>query len=436
MTILLPHVDTCEFSHINLFHKIQYFNTSYSFRGVAEGKDTHDNLFGVLIPVNESIRQHVSTGDATLIFVGGGDGMWIQSCIGLQQGYSGNYACCPYCLVPGQAIHETSPFAKRTLHMAYRCAHMFHPSAPTTPFVCDGCNVTFSTQAEIDATKPRTDSAMGKFKRTHFGWTFGTAPCLDIDPQYLFVCTLHLKLNIGKLLFKYIISETMSAKDATNLVPVLKSLDINVTPPGAVTTDARMSVKSARLNGREVNSFLENVDSLLDVLHSSTSHRQLSLQAVDYFIMVYNTLTDPERMTSKERVERVREEGKRFHDHMTSWLKDDGVTYYVHHLLHHIPDQIALLPDDFPFHLTSGSALEAQNGITKRVVRRHCNNNRVSRTSQVLRHLATSQMLHAPSPDDLYTPHAIQRAKRNHYLVRSKDLKAGKALCRRKRVDE
>jgi hypothetical protein len=367
------------------------------YSAILEGKDTYVNVFQPMRRINDLIRD---TSDTTC-FVGGGDAMWNQTAIGLEQGYSANHECCPYCLIRGDNLHSTTRQTQRTLAMAYRCAHLFesHDAHGTPiPFTCDACHNVFTTQTDIDASAPANAK---QYRANHFGWSFGRPPCFDMEPIKSFCCTLHFKLSVGKLLYKFIVSDRLSRINVKILLPILDELKIHNGCGGALSpNDAMTSVKTVHLNGTEVDTFIRNVDTILDAFSPGPSAtRAFATTAIDLFCIVYNSLTDPAEMTATIRSNKVKTEGRALFNHLRSWKQDDGVNYYMHYLLDHIPDQILLLPDNFPFHLTSGSGLEAQNYITKRIVRNNCNNHTFAthggrqkpRTEQVVTRIADIQ---------------------------------------------
>ena len=352
--------------------------------------------------------------------------MWIQTCIGMHQSFSATYSC-PYCLVHKDFLHDTNKSELRTLEMAYRCTH-----TAKLPFTCDGCEVTFNSPSEIAKTQPINEQTAKAYRRKHFGWNFETPPCLDIEPRDLFVCSLHLKLSIGKKLFSYAVTECITDKQ-TNLpalVSTLKNIGITALPEMTRASDAKMSVNAVRLNGSEVDAFFKHVDKILDVLDAVESHRNHVTTAVDLFYDVYEALTDPNPTTAIARAEVVRSRATAFFEHILSWIGDGGVNYYMHHLIHHIPDQILRLPDNFPFQHASGIALEAQNRLAKRALRQHCNYNRETATSQVLQRLTSFNRVKSP---DQRRSVSIERSKRN--LSRTQNKKTSRP-ARRARQDE
>jgi hypothetical protein len=370
-----------------------------------------------------------------ILIVGGGDGMWAQTAIGLEQGYAANYECCPYCLIRGDNKSSKVPHVERTLAMAYRCAHVFQKyddDGVPVPFQCDACETTFTTQEEIDATMPTSENRKKVYRSTHYGWSFGRRPCLDIEPMKSFCCTLHLKLCIGKLLYKFIVSVHVTKWNLGTVLPILNRLNISETGERP-TTDAIISVKTVHLNGSEVDAFIQNVDEIMNALEMPDVSKEQARTSVDLFCCVYNTLTDPANTTAVTRAQRVRDEAMLLFDHLYAWQQDDGINYYVHHIIKHVPDQILMLPDNFPFHVTSGSGLEAQNYMTKRLARNHCNNHKYKgdggpkpRTTQILERVVSETAIEAatgiPISESVLRIQRIQTSK-HRYGRKAKSLK-------------
>ena len=368
------------------------------------------------------MKRH-ARGRHLLQHVGGGDGMWIQACLGMQQCYSSIY-CCPYCLVHKNCLHETTKSEPRTLEMAYRCTH-----TAELPFTCDGCHETFTTEAEVADSKPIGESANATYRRKHYGWNFGTAPCLDLEPIELLACSLHLKLAIGRKLFSYSVTECLNEKraDFPLLLSTLKNIGIKTEPGGTSTKDVKMALRTTLLGGAEVNAFFIHVDTILDILDPVVEHRQHVTTAVDHFYDVYEVLTDPKPITAIDRSQRVKHLGLVFFDHIKIWIGDGGINYYMHHLISHIPDQILSLPDNFPFQHVSAIALEAQNRLTKRALRQHSNYNPQTAAVQVL-HRLTASRLNREQRRALSIQHTrrnrsrVENQKKNHPARRIRNL--------------
>ena len=351
---------------------------------MVEGKDTYEKLSGAMRELNDAMKTH--SDDQSIWHIGGGDGMWVQACLGMYQSYSCEHSC-PYCLVHQNSLHKLTQSTPRTLAMAKRMTH-----TADLPFYCEGCDKWFTTQEDIDASEPTTDAAQIRYRRAHYGWCFKTAPILDIEPKLLFVCSLHLKLAVGRKIFSYAINECINTKTAPILASVLKQYGINYEPQGPSSTDAKASLKTVRLNGKEVDNFFENVEEITSNLDAVPGHQQNVLQAVNLFEDAYSYLTTSDPMTSAIRSAQVKSRAIKFAKCMKRWIGDAGINFYIHHLVVHVPDQIAILPNNFPFQHVSAIGLEAQNKLTKRMIRQHCNNHTATRTAQALRRITTTNL--------------------------------------------
>jgi hypothetical protein len=112
---------------------------------------------------------------------------------------------------------------------------MAHLSGPGVvfPFTCPGCKLTFNSQVELDAEEVPVDLLAYEIVHASTGWH--RKPLLDIEPNRVILCTLHLVLSLTKLLFKKRILCMIHTNDQANrLNKLLSAFGICIPKQGKV----------------------------------------------------------------------------------------------------------------------------------------------------------------------------------------------------------
>ena len=149
-----------------------------------------------------------------------GDMVFDSHILGLGGNFGRASKNCICCEVGHDELFKKTPSQRRTLSRLYMMAHLCGPGV-NFPFTCPGCEVTFESQADIDAEEAPGDKAAYEVQHASSGWH--RKPLLDIEPNRVILCTLHLVLSLTKLLFKKRILWMLHTNDQANRLNKLLS---------------------------------------------------------------------------------------------------------------------------------------------------------------------------------------------------------------------
>ena len=139
---------------------------------------------------------------------------------------------CVFCEVDSSRLFSKQPSKRRNLSRLYRMAHMTGPGV-SLPFECPGCSKAFSTQSDLDADEAPIDMAEYELEHASTGWH--RPPLLNIEPDHVILCCLHLVLSLTKLLFKKRILPMIHTNDqAKRLNDFLASIGVCIPKQGKV----------------------------------------------------------------------------------------------------------------------------------------------------------------------------------------------------------
>eukprot|EP00899_Mesostigma_viride_P002245 jgi/Mesvir1/12020/Mv00317-RA.1 len=127
--------------------------------------------------------------------IGGGDKHYVNAERG--QSTCAHTFPCNKCLCPKAKfgyLEESKKYPLRTTTIACQLAHVWDIEKQG-PFKCIGCNVKFTTQAQLASTRPSPTKAAAH-ALDHYGQRWGCTPILPIEHDDHPDCILHLLLNV------------------------------------------------------------------------------------------------------------------------------------------------------------------------------------------------------------------------------------------------
>ena len=348
-----------------------------------EGGDSYENL---KLFFQEISKHRERTDQYKEDWSFAGDMLAGSHVLGLGGGFMANGHNCLHCHVHSNDLHLKTKATKRTRQSLWWCAHLPDPQQELSnrfPFQCPACGIVFLSQDQVDKEPTPTDAK--KYKLEHWSTMHHRPPLLDIDPANVYVCSLHLLLSITKILFHCAIRVNVDSQplaDRINNLLTQKNIQFStpVTPIRRKTTNIGRPLS---FTGKECVNLLEGIDDFLDVVFQSDERKKIQHRIVfENFVLVFNRIRHhaPEEKDRLKQSNDVRVLAEEFYESFLRVFHESEIKYYIHSLLHHVPDQISQGP--LRFFSCSGHGIEILNHELKRLTRFVClNNNETLRTT-------------------------------------------------------
>ena len=317
------------------------------------------------------VNQHIIGHKASEVWSVAGDMKTSSNILG----FGGRFGCegynCLQCKVHSSDLWDTTPSELRSKEELWWYAHVAYPHAEQQyPFVCPACGKRFNNESDVNSDPAPADDSI--YRKEHYSQGHKQPPLLDIDPCNYYVCSLHLLLAVTKLIFHLGIRMKVMTQNQANAVnQCLRQLDIDCKQIDPIGNNGKGSKvgKKVSFTGAECFRVLKGIDSFLDIVlgNDETEYRQVKSVFVA-FVKTYDALrkkeTQEKRQAQAEEVERLSHE---FLEQFQQCFSEKHVNYYMHSLIHHVPEQIRKCPA--PFFCLSGNGIEMVNQMMKRETR-------------------------------------------------------------------
>ena len=210
-----------------------------------------------------------------------GDMVFDSNILGLGGHFGRASRNCLCCEVGHDELFKKTPSQRRTLSRLYMMAHLHGPGV-IFPFTCPGCQQTFQSQSDLDSEEAPVDLVAYEIEHASSGWH--RKPLLDIEPDRVILCTLHLVLSLTKLLFKKRILWMLHTNDqADRLNKLLSQLGICIPKQGKVGDSlSQDQTGRIRFTGPDCFALMRNFNAIVaEVLIGAPSQEAMGIWAQD-----------------------------------------------------------------------------------------------------------------------------------------------------------
>lgn len=314
-------------------------------------------------------RQHQSTEDWSAAL----DMKAASMMLGLGGRFHTQGSNCIHCHIHSSDLHvfETNRVHHRARQELWWCAHLPDPQASVQtrfPFTCPGCGQSFHSQEQIDSDIPTVSEK--QYREQHWSTSHHQGPLLDVEPSKVYICCLHLLLSITKVLFNLSVRlHIHTAQQARVVNTLMEELDIEAPTITPITKSTKSVGKPLSFTGAECVRVLKNIHRFLSAVFVKDPKRiACHMEVFELFVIVYDLIRkrfDPNEQQLQAQL--VRNSAVEFVKQFTRVFANKNVNYYIHALVHHVPDQIASCP--VRFFNCSGHAIEMMNNSLKRMTR-------------------------------------------------------------------
>eukprot|EP00899_Mesostigma_viride_P010224 jgi/Mesvir1/19202/Mv11517-RA.1 len=317
--------------------------------------------------------------------VGGGDKHYVNAERG--QSTCAHTFPCNKCLCPKAKfgyLEESKAYPLRTAALACQLAHVWDVEKQG-PFKCKGCNVTFTTQAQLAKTKPSPTKAAAH-ALDHYGQRWGCTPILPIEHADHPDCILHLLLNVVCSLVDHtLLANLLKSQEEEMLKTLHEECGVYIKAKHVKATSKSGNARAPEkptIIGREALSLLEKFDVCVDKLGDGLPPGKgdhISLIAWESTRSLWVTLSDPDFQDDgpgganrAHKASEVQEQAEIFFNAFLQVATPEAVTTYMHDLVCHIPSQVLAFGD---LRLYSQEGLEHMHHMRKEDTKR-CTNHR------------------------------------------------------------
>ena len=170
--------------------------------GIIDGADSYENLKPFFSSIERHRRCSITTSGMKEDWSVAGDMLASSQILGLGGRFHVAGFNCLHCKVHSSHLHKTESCTRRYRRELWWCAHMPDPQMPPEsqfPFICPGCEMVFQSQEEVDNEVPPKNEQ--SYLNQHWSTSHHRPPLLDVEPEKVYICSLHLLLSITKKLF-------------------------------------------------------------------------------------------------------------------------------------------------------------------------------------------------------------------------------------------
>lgn len=301
-----------------------------------------------------------------------GDMLASSEIMGLGAGFHLKGHNCVHCEVHSDDLDKLEPARLRTRRSLWWNAHLPDPQQQPQdqyPFQCPSCGALFSSQEDVDQEPSPSD--MNYYRKIHFSTAHHRPPLLDIEPSRVYTCSLHLLLSITKKLFHCAIRLNIDTQAMANAVNgLLEKHDIQFTPLTPITSRTKKVGRPLAFTGAECIRVLKATDEFLEVVFASSESKKKKHRIIfEDFVSVFDAIR--KRFSSSEGREgqamEISRLARKFRDSFLKCFHESEVNYYIHELVHHVPQQVLQCP--VRFFSCSGHGIEILNHKFKRLTR-------------------------------------------------------------------